>query len=329
MPLINENRVIAKLGLKLIAVTKNIGLKELLETIGYKQIDSTAISFGIAPRINACGRMGKEKEALELFLTNNKEEAKEITKRLNEYNIERQEKEKRIFNEAVEEIENREKQNSCIILGKENWHHGVIGIVSSKVTEIYFKPSILICFEGEEGKGSGRSVPGFDLHEALMNCSNYVEKFGGHSMAIGITIKRENFENFKKEFEEYAKNSNVSDIIPIIKIDRQIDLKQINMQIVEDLKLLEPFGEGNKIPLFLIKGLKIQAIRTLSEGKHLKLKLGQDSYIIDSIGFNLGSYAEKFLIGDKVDVVGSLEINSFNGNDQIQMNLKDIRKSLD
>ena len=101
------------------------------------------------------------------------------------------------------------------------------------------------------------------------------------------------------------------------------------MQIVEDLKLLEPFGEGNKIPLFLIKGLKIQAIRTLSEGKHLKLKLGQDSYIIDSIGFNLGSYAEKFLIGDKVDVVGSLEINSFNGNDQIQMNLKDIRKSLD
>ena len=329
VPLINENRVIAKLGLKLIAVTKNIGLKELLETIGYKQIDSTAISFGVAPRINACGRMGKEKEALELFLTNNKEEAKEITKRLNEYNIERQEKEKRIFNEAVEEIENGEKQNSCIILGKENWHHGVIGIVSSKVTEIYFKPSILICFEGEEGKGSGRSVPGFDLHDALMNCSNYVEKFGGHSMAIGITIKRENFENFKKEFEEYAKNSNVSDIIPIIKIDRQIDLKQINMQIVEDLKLLEPFGEGNKIPLFLIKGLKIQAIRTLSEGKHLKLKLGQDSYIIDSIGFNLGSYAEKFLIGDKVDVVGSLEINSFNGNDQIQMNLKDIRKSLD
>ena len=187
----------------------------------------------------------------------------------------------------------------------------------------------LICFEGEEGKGSGRSVPGFDLHEALMNCSTYVEKFGGHSMAIGITIKKENFENFKNEFEEYAKNSHVSDIIPVIKIDRQIELKQVNMQIVEDLKLLEPYGEGNRMPLFLIKGLKIQAIRSLSDGKHLKLKLAQDSYIVDAIGFNLGSYAEKYLIGDKVDIVGSLEVNSFNGNDQIQVNLKDIRRSID
>ncbi len=329
VPLISENRVIAKLGLKLISVTKNIGLKELLDSIGYKQIDSTAISFGVAPRINACGRMGEEKEALKLFLTNNKEEAKEITKKLNEYNVERQITEKRIFNEAIEEIEKQKNENSCIILGKENWHHGVIGIVSSKVTDMYFKPSILICFEGEEGKGSGRSVPGFDLHEALMNCSTYVEKFGGHSMAIGITIKKENFENFKNEFEEYAKNSHVSDIIPVIKIDRQIDLKQVNMQIVEDLKLLEPYGEGNRMPLFLIKGLKIQAIRTLSDEKHLKLRLGQDSYIVDAIGFNLGSYANKYLIGDKVDIVGSLEVNSFNGNDQIQVNLKDIRRSID
>lgn len=216
----------------------------------------------------------------------------------------------------------------CIILGKEGWHHGIIGIVASKVTDIYFKPSILICFEGEEGKGSGRSIPGFDLHDAVMNCNTYVEKFGGHSMAIGINVKKENFEKFKKEFEEYVQNSHINDIIPIIKIDKEIDLRKINIQDIRDLKLLEPYGEANKMPLFLIKNMKIQSIRTLSEGKHIKLKLGIDNYIADAIGFNMGNIAEQYLIGDRVDVVGSLEINDFGDNENIQINLKDIRKTI-
>ncbi len=328
VPLVDENRVIAKLGLKLIEVTKNVGLKTLVNSIGYKQIDSTAISFGVAPRINACGRMGQEQEALKLFLTENFEEAKQITEKLNEYNLERQTTEKRIFNEAVEEIQKEDENKDCIILGKEGWHHGVIGIVSSKITEMYFKPSILICFEEDEGKGSGRSIPGFDLHKALMNCSTYIEKFGGHSMAIGISIKRKDFQKFKEEFENYARNSNINSIVPVIKIDKKIDLKQISLQIIKDLALLEPYGEGNKMPLFLISNLKIQSIRSLSEGKHLKLKLTQDKYIIDAIGFNMGNCVQNYLIGDKIDVVGSLEINNFNGEEQIQINLKDIRKSL-
>ncbi len=329
VPLIDENRVIAKLGLKLIPMTKSIGLKTLLSSIGYRKIDGTAISFGLAPRINACGRMGAESEALKLFLTESVEEAKEITEKLNTYNIERQTTEKQIFAQAVEQIQNEKEKNSCIVLGGEGWHHGVIGIVASKITDMYFKPSILVCFEGDEGRGSGRSVPGFDLHEALMNCNTYIEKFGGHSMAIGINLKKENFENFKKEFEEYAQKNHVSDIIPIIKIDKEIDLKDVNLQTVKDLSLLEPYGEANKMPLFLIRKLKVQAIRSLSDGKHLKLKLGQDNYMIDAIGFNMGEYAEKYLIGDKVDIVGSLEVNSFNDNEQIQINLKDMRKSLE
>ncbi len=329
VPLVDENRVIAKLGLKLIPMTKSIGLKTLLSSIGYKKIDGTAISFGVAPRINACGRMGAESEALKLFLTESVEEAKEITQKLNTYNIERQTTEKQIFAQAVEQIQNENEETSCIVLGGEGWHHGVIGIVASKITDMYFKPSILVCFEGDEGRGSGRSVPGFDLHEALMNCSTYIDKFGGHSMAIGINVKKKNFENFKKEFEEYAQKNHVSDIIPIIKIDKKIDLKDVNLQTVKDLSLLEPYGEANKMPLFLIRNLKVQAIRSLSDGKHLKLKLGQDNYMIDAIGFNMGEYAEKYLIGDKVDVVGSLEVNSFNDNEQIQINLKDMRKSLE
>lgn len=227
----------------------------------------------------------------------------------------------------MEQIQNTSQEEPCIVLGKEGWHHGVIGIVASKVTDIYFKPSILICFEGEEGKGSGRSIPGFDLHDALMNCSTYIDKFGGHSMAIGITVKKQNFERFKKEFEEYAKKSNICDIIPIIQIDEEINLKQIDLQMVKDLRLLEPYGEANKLPLFLFRNLKIQAIRSLSEGKHLKLKLGQENLLVDAIGFNMGNLAENYCMGDKVDLVGSLEVNEFNSNEQIQINLKDIRKA--
>lgn len=154
VPLVDENRVIAKLGLRLVEVTKNIGLRTLLEVSGYQKIDSNTISFGIAPRINACGRMGKEQEALQLFLTEDKNEAKEIAERLNEYNRERQETEKAIFEQAVQQVEEQTEEKQVLVLGKENWHHGVIGIVASKITELYFKPSVLICFEEEMGKGS-------------------------------------------------------------------------------------------------------------------------------------------------------------------------------
>lgn len=327
VPLVDENRVIAKLGLKLVEVTKNIGLHTLIETIGVKAIDSGTISFGVAPRINACGRMGHQQDALDLFLCDDVKKAKEIANRLNLYNQERQAKEKKIFEQAVQKVEEDEKDKACIILGDENWHHGIIGIVSSKITDMYFKPSILICFEGENGKGSGRSIPGFDLHEALSKCSKHIEKFGGHSMAVGITLKKENFENFKNEFEKYARSCNISDIIPIINIDEEVSLKNINMEDVKSLKLLEPFGEANKMPLFLFRNLKINSIRALSEGKHLKLTLKDDNYIIDAIGFNLGELSGHYLLDDKVDIVGTLDINTFNGNENIQITIKDIRKS--
>ena len=327
VPLVDENRVIAKLGLKLIAQTKNVGLKALLEVVGFKNIDSTAVSFGLAPRINACGRMGNEQVALDLFLSKDYEEAKKLALKLNEYNIERQTIEKRIFDEATEKIEKNERDNTCIIVGSEGWHHGIIGIVASKVTEMYFKPSILICFEGEEGKGSGRSIPGFDLHEALMKCGESLEKFGGHSMAVGVTVRRENFDKFKQKLEEYSKNHDVDKIVPVINVDSELSLKNVDIDSVKSLKLLEPFGEANKMPLFMFKNLKINSIRALSDGKHLKLTLKDDNYMINAIGFNMGDLSQKYLLDDRVDVVGNLDINSFNGNESIQIILKDMRKS--
>ena len=327
VPLVDENRVIAKLGLKLVNQTRNIGLKALLEVVGFKDIDSGAISFGVAPRINACGRMGHEQIALDLFLAKDYDTAKKLAIKLNEYNTERQSIEKRIFDEAKEKIENEEKNNACIIVGGEGWHHGIIGIVASKVTDMYFKPSILICFEKDIGKGSGRSIPGFDLHEALMNCSTELEKFGGHAMAVGVTVARDKFDEFKEKLEEYAKQCDIDKLVPIINIDSEIQLKNIDIDSVKSLKMLEPFGEANKTPLFLFKNLKINSIRALSEGKHLKLTLKEDNFMINAIGFNMGDLSEKYLLDDKVDVVGSLEINSFNGNESIQIVMKDLRKS--
>lgn len=306
-----------------------MGLKSLLISSGYKNIDSNTISFGIAPRINACGRMGHAEEALNLFLSKDIYEVNELTKKLNNYNLLRQEKEKAIYEDAINQIE-KEKlyEKNAIIIGGENWHHGVIGIVSSKITELYFKPSILLCYEDEIAKGSGRSVPGFDLHEALMKCQEQIEKFGGHSMAIGITIKKDKFKDFTKKFEEIAKDAKIDEIIPIINIDKKINLNEINKEMVLSLKQLEPFGEGNKTPIFAFKNLKIDSIRALSEGKHIKMTLKDRNNIINSIGFNLGYLTNEYRIGDKIDVVGTLEINSFNGVDNLQINIKDVMKAI-
>ena len=330
VPLVDENRVIAKLGLKLVEKTKNLGLKTLLDSIGYKKINSMSVSFGIAPRINACGRMGHAEEALKLFLTKDKNEAIELTKKLNNYNKTRQDIEKKIFEEALNKIEKEDVNNkNALIIGGDNWHHGVIGIVSSKITDMYFKPSILICFEGENGKGSGRSIPGFDLHKALYETSGFLTKYGGHSMAVGLSLEKSCFEDFKKSFEEYAKNSNIKEIVPIINIDKLITYKDLSINAVKELERLEPFGEANKCPLIAYKNLKIDSIRELTEGKHMKLTLKtENNSIITAMGFNMGYRAEEFLIGDKVDVVGMLEINSFNGIENVQINLKDIMKSI-
>ncbi len=330
VPLVDENRVIAKLGLLLIRQTKNIGLRSIMNSSGYSKIDSNSISFGIAPRINACGRMGKAEEALKLLLSKNINEVTELTTKLNEHNRERQETEKSIFENAIQQIEKEHlEENKAIIVGGENWHHGVIGIVSSKITEMYFKPSILLSFEEDGiGKGSGRSIPGFDLHDALMQCTDTIEKFGGHSMAVGITVRKDNFLKFREEFEQIASKAHIDEIIPIIQVDSKIDVKDINKEMVESLKQLEPFGEGNRMPVFVFKNLKIDSIRALSEGKHLKLTLKDNNTIINAIGFNMGHLAEEYRIGDKIDVVGVLEINSFNGVDSLQINMKDVMRSL-
>ena len=329
VPLVDENRVITKLGMKLLSVTKNYGLKALINLIGYSKIDSTSIGFGIAPRINACGRMGKANEALELLLETNYENAVKKAENIIKYNTERQEHEKKIYAEALEQLE-RENINelNSIVLGGKDWHHGVVGIVASKITDLYYKPCILVCFENNEiiGKGSGRSIKGFDLHEALMNCTNILEGFGGHSMAIGLSIKEENIDKLKEKLEELANEANIKNLKPTINIESDVNIDEISKDMVQSLSLLEPLGEGNQTPIFAFKNLKVELIRTLSNGKHIKLLLkSEHNTYIDAIGFNLGELKNDLSIGDVIDVAGSLEINSFNGNDKMQISLKDVK----
>lgn len=326
VPLVDENRVIVKLGLMLVKQTKNIGLRKLLLKLQLKELDSTSISFGITPRINAAGRLGNQNDALNLFITEDAKEAERLSEILNSYNIERQKIGNKIYEEAISQLKDKEK--NCIILGKEDWHHGVIGIVSSKITEKFNKPSILLCFENNIAKGSGRSVPGFDLYKAISSTKEYLLGFGGHTMACGLSLTVENFEKFKKEITKYIdENLDISKLEKEIYIDEILTIDDLDIEKIKELKSLEPFGEENPEPIIMYKNVEINGIRTLSENKHLKLSLKKNDKIIDAIGFNLGELAEKYKIGDTIDIVGNIEINSFNGKDLIQIRLIDIRKA--
>jgi len=329
VPLIDENRIIVKYGLEKMRNTTNVGLKALITTSDFKAIDSSTISFGLAPRMNACGRMGKAEKATQMLLTDNYEEAFQIAQELQKMNKERQDIEKRIIDESLEIIKNEKLNNDkIIIVGKENWHHGVIGIVASKITEEYYKPSILICFENDEGKGSGRSVDGFDLHSALVACDKYLDKYGGHEMAIGLTIKKENFEDFKKAINDYAKDRLPDESIPTIRYDADINGSIISKDTIEELKLLEPYGEANPMPIFNYKNVRVDSIRTLSFDKHLKLNVKDNHKIFGGIAFNLGNMKDSIKMGDKLDLLCRLEINTYNGIESIQLNIKDIKKSI-
>lgn len=328
VPLESENRVIAKLGLKLLNVTKNVGLKALITTAGLASIDSQTVSFGIAPRINAAGRLGHEEDALELFLTSDKQRAIELARTIEGYNRERQEIENSIFQEAVLLAEKEKKSDKAIIIAGNKWHNGVIGIVSSKITDRYYKPSILLSVDNNDARGSGRSIDCFDLHEALTNCSTYLTKFGGHFMAAGLSLQTKDIAAFKQEFINYANKKMPKEMIKDEKIDLEINYNDISIDSVKELELLEPFGDSNEVPRFLIKNLKIMSISTLKDGKHLKILAELNNNYFDLIGFNMGEIVTNYKISDKIDIITTLNINTFNGVSKVQFILKDIRKSI-
>ena len=330
-PLIDENRVIVTEGLKRFKTTKNIGLKALIDvSTNGKAITTSTIGYTIAPRINASGRLGCASTSVELFLTEDEEEAAKLADSLCHENTLRQQTEQKMFKEALEYIEQHPeiKDDDILVIPHENWHHGIVGIVSSKITEKYYKPSILFAVDGDSAKGSGRSIAGFNLFGALENCSGLLDKFGGHELAACLTIKSENIEAFRKKINEYSKGR-IEDmtLVPTISLDAQIKVPYITIDTVHDINKLQPFGVNNPTPSFSVRNIKIHRISVMSEGKHLRMTLYKDGKYLDTVGFGMGDYYSMFKEGDYIDVAFALDINDYKGFQNVQLILKDMRKT--
>lgn len=353
MPIIDENRTIVSIGLKIIEARPRPGVAALIEASSNKSsyaaqrrdINTTFIGFTLAPRINAAGRMSNAAIAVELLLAEDRDSAIQIAEELCETNRLRQSEENKIVDGAMEKIEDdwtlHVKNGGVIVLADDDWQQGVIGIVASRITEKYGMPSILITFEGsvplfsdespvDLGKGSGRSVKGFNLVTALSECSDLLEKYGGHELAAGLSIRRGNLDSFRERINDYARPilDNL-ERVQEIEADKQLQASEVNLAFAKEITLLiEPCGPHNPVPAFIMSDLKVVSVKGIGAGKHLKFLLEKDGYKFTSLLFGIPESQNRFKIGDKVDVLFTLGINHFNGNTELQLILSDIRYAI-
>lgn len=326
----DENRIIVDRGLKCLESSGFCGIDALLELSNGRSIDSSLISFFLAPRINAAGRMESAKEACELLLCNDMTLAKKLAERLDEINRVRQETERKIYEEALSLISSDPdiSNKRIIVLAKEGWHHGVIGIVASKITEQFYKPCILLACEGNTAKGSGRSVEGINLFDALSHTENRLTRFGGHALAAGLSLNMSDFEAFKKEINEYIEKSCPDIPEKKLSVDCSVQPSFLTLQNAKQLKIFEPFGMANEKPVFALFGASVVSASAIgAEQTHLRLVLDASGTRINAVGFSLGRLAQYLTPGLAVDIAFNLEVNSYQGNESVQLILKDIKKS--
>lgn len=332
MPIVGENRLIVSEGLRRLAEPRSPGLEMLLREAGMKgkKLTSGTISYVLAPRINAAGRLGNATLAAELFLTWDPERAQKLAVLLCEQNKERQAAENRILEQALAILRHEYDplEDKMIVLAGEGWHHGVIGIVSSRLCDRYSCPVVLISLDGETGKGSGRSIKGFNLFEALSDAGDLLEKYGGHELAAGLTIQRGQFEAFKKRITAYAaEHLQQVSLNPVLQIDCQLEPAFINLENVEGLSALEPFGMKNPQPVFMMTDMLVEEITPISSDRHVRLGLRKDGVPYTAMLFGTGTGGCGFAQGNYVDVAFHLEINEFRGRRTVQLNVRDVRLS--
>ncbi len=345
MPLIDENRTIVRHGLESMRSPRFLGTRELISLcagIDYnaeyvKKLTASLISYTLAPRINAVGRMGDAAEAVKLFISEDAEEAADRALALCQMNAVRQQEENSILNEALAKIESADAQDKVIVLDDDSWHHGVVGIVASRISEKYGLPCILISFEGNSGdkhdehdigKGSGRSVKGLDLVKALEASRDTLLKFGGHELAAGLTLERGKLEEFKRVINKYAEEvMDHTQTEQKLEADAYITIDELDTELVRELYLLEPYGQANPSPRFILNGLKIEEIYPLKEGKHIKLVLSSGDYRITALWFGMKYSDIEFSVGDTIDVYGGAELNEFMGKTTVQLHIRDVRAS--
>lgn len=332
VPLLSENRIMVDKGLKALQKPFRPGLTAIMDVSGAmnKPMNASTIAFSIAPRLNAAGRLGSAKTAVELLLTHNADEAWEIARELDAENKERQATEQQIYKEALELIaaDPNFSKKKVIVLAKENWHHGVIGIVASRIGDLYYKPCILISHNNGIGKGSGRSISGFNLFDALTACEKHLTDFGGHAVAAGLNINMSDIDAFTKAINKYAdENLTDNDMIPHVEIDCPVNARFVTLENAQMISRLEPFGMNNEKPVFSLSDVAVEYVSAVGmENKHLKLRISKNGMFINCIGFSLGEWAATLKQGDIIDIAFQMDINHYQGNDSVQLVLKDIKK---
>lgn len=333
MQMSDENRTIVSRGLATIDRSDFIGLHALLQESGLsdKEITSVQIGFVLSPRINAAGRMGAADMAADLLLCTDPARAEEMAKELCALNRERQTVEQEIYSQAEAMIEQMpERHRNALVLSDQRWHQGVVGIVASRLSEKYSRPSFMIHLNGNVGKGSCRSWGGFNLFSALESCSNLLLGFGGHELAAGFTIEEKNIPAFRERMNQYASEYRGGET-PVSSLDIDVVINQpgrIDLHELEALSALEPYGSGNARPVFCLLGATLQRTQNVGQNRHLKLRLSKGSSQFDGIFFSTVAENCGCAVGDRVDAAFYLQINEFRGNRSVQLQMVDIRPSL-
>lgn len=330
VPLKGENRSIAIQGAKALNNTSRPGLVSLKNILGkFGDLTSTDIAFALAPRINAAGRMGSADDALKLLLTQDEEEAIELSYKLHEYNSLRQDAETKITKEAIELIESdcKLKYSRVLVVAGENWQEGVIGIVASRLVDKYGKPAMVISLsESGESKGSSRSIEGFSLFDALLNCSGSLIKFGGHTQAAGFTIENSKIDEFREKVNLYAET--LPNFYPVLHLDCRLNPACVNIQLVESVNALEPFGAYNPKPVFGIYNCVLKSIKPIGrDGKHLKITFDKDGNSYIGVYFGMDKENFPYVEGDKINLAASVEKSEFKGEIKASIYIKDIKLS--
>jgi len=328
--LTGENRLMVKYGLDALSNVSNIGLKNLIENCGLKGRKVTVgdVGFRIGPRINAAGRLGLTDLAVRLFFSESQEESINMVKRLDRLNTERQKIEEKIQKKSIARIEERNlsRKYRLLVLGCDEWHRGVIGIVASKLKDLYHRPVILFFYQDGRAFGSGRSIKEFSLINCLKHCHPLLLNYGGHIVAVGCELERNNMPRFRATVNSYADEKITDqDLKRKLRIDAKIRFRDIDTVFMEYMSLLSPFGVGNPKPLFLTEGAEVVGAPKKLSGKHSKFLLRDDSVIFEALAWGKGRWADAVCAGDSIDLVYSLQLSHYLGEEKLNLSLEDIR----
>ena len=332
VPITGENRILAHFGLKLINAKKRPAFIAILDNIKKKELTITDVVFMIGPRINAAGRMKHGLLATELLCETDVEKVEALAKDIEAYNASRKETDRSITEEALQLIKDQnEEDRYTTVVYQPHWHKGVIGIVASRLTETYYRPTLVFTKSGQKLAASARSVSGFDVYDALEGASEFIEQFGGHKYAAGLSLEESNFEKFKAKFEDVVKSTIAPELLtPVLTYDAEIQFEDITPKFIRILKQFAPFGPRNMKPTFVSRTIKTTGfVKALGEeGAHLKANLVQNGKVVSAIGFGLGEKIELMQGETSFDIIYTIEENEWNGNVSLQLNLKDLQKSI-